>query len=125
MTPESGRSAGQDPVEALIDDLIHDILSEAGQPGAAATRGRGPLAGLIEAVTASSRTPARTSMFERLLLAQVLASSLADALAPALAETLAPEIMKALEHYTPGKPAGKEPATAGASREKGRKPEEK
>ncbi|NJC70748.1 hypothetical protein HC031_13635 [Planosporangium thailandense] len=125
MTPESGRAAGQDPVEALIDDLIHDILSEAGQPGGATARGRGPLGGLIDAIAASSRTTARPSMFERLLLAQVLASSLADALAPALAETLAPEIMKALEHYAPGKPAVKEPAAAGVSREKGRKADEK
>ncbi|MGC9668993.1 hypothetical protein ACNTMW_20845 [Planosporangium sp. 12N6] len=116
--------AGHDPVEALIDDLIHHILTEAGQP-AAATRGRGPIAGLIDMVTASSRTGSRTSMIERLLLAQMMAGALADALAPALAETLTPEIMKALENYPPGEPAGKEPAAAGVSREKGRKQEEK
>ncbi|GAA1810515.1 hypothetical protein GCM10009835_32450 [Planosporangium flavigriseum] len=105
----------------MIDDLIHNILTEAGQP-AAAVRGMGPIAGLIETVMASSRTAPRASMFDRLLLAQVVASALADALAPALAETLAPEIMKALEHYAPG---GKEPATAGAPQQRTRKSEEK
>ena len=119
MTAAPGRAAGHDPVEALISDLIHDLLAEADPSALAAVRGKGPIPGLIKTVMASSSTASRASTFERLLLAQMMASALADALAPALAETLAPEIMKALEHYAPG---GKEPAMAGAPR---RKAEEK
>src|SRR5580658_9179361 len=93
------QETGQDPVESFTDELIREFFSEASHPAKSARGGRGPMAALFEATMASSRTPSRTSMLERLLLAQTIASELADAIAPALAETLAPEIMKALDHY--------------------------
>lgn len=96
---ESGGPTGNDPVESFIDDLIHDILSEAGQSAKARVRGGGePVAALLETAIASASQP-KVSAIERLLLSQALASALADALAPALAELLAPEIVKALGHH--------------------------
>jgi hypothetical protein len=82
----------QPGVEALIDELIMEILDSAdqGQPPKPA------LAGL----------PKGGSTLERMLLAEAVAGMLADALAPALAEALAPRIMKALEG------GGEEPAGA-------------
>ena len=98
---EAREPAGHDPAESLIDDLIRDILSEAGQPPKARGGGVDTMATLIEkAIVSGPSTTPKSSVIERLLLAQALASALAEALAPALAETLAPEIMKALEHYT-------------------------
>ncbi|HZM84673.1 MAG TPA: hypothetical protein VFC19_53815 [Candidatus Limnocylindrales bacterium] len=112
MAGESRKEPEQEPVEALIDDLIRDILGEAGQ--SPKTAARGPLAALIETVMAapSQAAPSRASMFERLLFTQTIASALADALAPALAEALTPEILKALEHYAAGEKSG-EPAAVG------------
>ncbi len=111
--PESG----QDPVEAFTDDLIREFFTEAGQSTKSAGRGRGAMAALLEATMgSSSRGASRTSMLERVLLAQTIASELADALAPALAEALAPEIMKALEHYTADEPGHKEPTGATRAR---------
>jgi hypothetical protein len=124
MTAEPGKDPGHEMVEAFIDGLIHDILTEAGQPTAAVRRS--PMTALIEtAITSPPNKVSRTSMVERLLLSQTIASTLADALAPALAETLTPEIMKALEHYTTGEPPGKEEATAAGTKERAQKTEAK
>lgn len=88
-------------VEALIDELILEILDHAdqGQPAKAAGRGRSPLpGGLLEGVRSTmSRGGAGGSTLERLLIAEAIAGALADALAPALAEAIAPRIMKVLE----------------------------
>ncbi|MEV8637183.1 hypothetical protein AB0395_36630 [Streptosporangium sp. NPDC051023] len=95
---ENGKSAGAEQGESLIDDLIRDIFREAGQSTKNRARGADSIGTLIETALKSSQATPKTSAIERLLLAEVLASTLADALAPALAEALAPEIMKALEH---------------------------
>ncbi len=96
-------------VEALIDELILEILDSAdqAQPSKATGRGRSPLpGGLLEGVRSTmSRGGSGGSTLERLLIAEALAGALADALAPALAEALAPRIMKVLE-------GGDEPAAA-------------
>jgi len=121
---DSSGSAGHDPIESLIDDLIRDIYTESGQP-AKTTRARSgdTMAGLIESAILSgpSAAASRQSMIEKVLLAQAVASALAEALAPALADALTPEIMKALEHYTaddgPGEKAGSA-ATTGQSQQK-------
>lgn len=104
MAPEqTGNSAEHNPLESVIDDLIRDILGDAGQPTKTRARGGDPMTSLIETALAStSRTTSKSATVERLLLAQVFSSALADALAPALAEALAPEIMKALEHHLSG-----------------------
>lgn len=94
----SSKDPLQGPVEDLIDDLIREIFDDAGQ--AAKTGGRtrpagaSPLLDLVMAV--APRTSARTSVLERMLLADALAGVLADALAPALAQALVPRIMKAI-----------------------------
>ncbi|MFC5749434.1 hypothetical protein [Actinomadura rugatobispora] len=122
VSEESGEPAGHDMAESLIDDLIRDILNEAGQSTKSRARGGGdPMAALIEtAIASSSNAPPRASVLERILLTQALASALADALAPALAEALAPEVMKALDHY--GSDGNEEHRTAPATRTaKGRK----
>jgi hypothetical protein len=112
MAAESRKEPEQEPVEALIDDLIRELLSDANQ--SPKTAARGPLAALIETVMVPSRgTLSRASTLERLLFTQTIASALADALAPALAETLTPEILKALEHYAAGESRGGEPTAAG------------
>ena len=111
MADESRKESGPESAESLIDDHISEILADAGKSTHVGMRG-GPLASLLEVVTASpSRSTSRVSTLERLLLAQTIASALADALAPALAETLTPEIMKALEHRSAGEsPSPGEPA---------------
>ncbi|MES9539208.1 MULTISPECIES: hypothetical protein [unclassified Actinomadura] len=115
---ESGQSAGQDPIESLVDDLIREILNEGGQTTKARARGGDSKAKLIETAMTSASTAGPTGLtLERLLLVEVLASSLADALAPALAEALAPEILKAMEH--PGTSRGtsrRTPASAGQAK---------
>jgi len=91
----------QPQVEALIDELILEILNNAdqGQPSKKAT---GRPGGLLEGVRS---TMSGGSTLERVFIAEALAGVLADALAPALAEALAPRIMKVLE-------GGEEPASA-------------
>jgi hypothetical protein len=123
MADESSREPGQDHVESLIDDVIRDILNEAGASTKSAVRGRASTAALIETAIAAPRVGSRTSTLERLLLTEAFAVALAEALAPALAEVLAPRVMKVLERSTPGEPAGKGPG-AGPS-ERARKSEAK
>ncbi|MEU0559415.1 hypothetical protein [Dactylosporangium sp. NPDC006015] len=101
-------------VEALIDELILEILDSADQgqitkaPGRA--RGRGPMpGGLLESIRAGMAQGGMArggSTLERLLMAEALAGVLADALAPALAEALAPRIMKVLQGNAEDEPAG-------------------
>jgi hypothetical protein len=67
------------PIDGLIDDLIHKILDDAGARG-----------GL-------PRPEPDTPLLERVLLAEVFAESLADAIAPALARALAPKILQAMD----------------------------
>jgi hypothetical protein len=121
MATESKESrhpeAGQDPVEAFTDDLIREFFTEAAQSTKSGGLGRGATTAWLEASMASpSRGPSETSMLERVLLAQAIASELADALAPALAEALAPEIMKALEYYVSDDSSRKEPTGATRAR---------
>ena len=113
MAPQqSDEPTGHESADSLIDDVIRDILNEAGH--STKTRaGGGDMASLIEtALVSASGTAPKTSAIERLLLTQALATALADALAPALAEVLAPEIMKALEQSGPAQPSGQETASA-------------
>ncbi|WP_067801465.1 hypothetical protein [Actinomadura formosensis] len=111
---ESGEPTGHDSTESLIDDLIRDILNDAAHAGKTRAGAGEPMASLIERTLMSAGTAApRSSGLERLLLAQVLASSLADALAPALAEALTPEILKALEQHGSAGRGGRETASAG------------
>jgi hypothetical protein len=123
MAAESSKEPGQDHVESLIDDLIRDILNEAGGFSKSAGGGRMPTATLIETAIASPRAGSRTSMLERLLLAEAFASALANAIAPALADALAPRVMKVLEESMSGDMPGKGSQTG--SSERGRKQETK
>jgi len=115
MATESAKEAGKDPMEAFTDDLIREFFTEAGQSNKSGRRGRGGMAALLEAVMASDGASA-TSLLERLLIAQTIASELAQAIAPALAESLTPEIMKALELHAPDGQGRKEPTTATRAR---------
>ena len=121
MATESKESknpdAGQDPVEAFTDDLIREFFTEAGQSAKSAGLGSGAMAALLEAAMGSpSRRAWGTSILERVLLAQAIASELADVLAPALAEALAPEIMKALDHQRSDGSTRQEPIGATRAR---------
>jgi hypothetical protein len=119
----------QQHVEALIDELILEILdnAEPGQPSKTAGRGRTPMpGGLLDGVRSTmSRVRPGSSTLERLLIAEALAGVLADALAPALAEALAPRIMKVLEHEEQEPAGAAPPAKASATRSHGRKSESK
>jgi hypothetical protein len=118
MAAES-KEQGGDPADLAFDDLIRGLLTEAGQ--STQTAMRGPMAALLELVSApTSRPSPRTSMLEKLLLAETIASAVANALAPALAETLAPEILKAIESHGSDRSPGTGEAMAG-SNEGGRK----
>ena len=115
MATDSAKEAGQDPMEAFTDDLIREFFAEAGQSSKSGRRGKGGVSVLLEAVMASDGASG-TSLLERLLIAQTIASELAQAIAPALAESLTPEIMKALEPYAPDGQARKEPTGTRARR---------
>jgi hypothetical protein len=107
----------QPQVEALIDELILEILDSADQ-GQQPSKKAG---GLLQGVRS---TMSRGSTLERVFIAEALAGVLADALAPALAEALAPRIMKVLEGEE--EPASDEPpAKAPAGRSHARKTESK
>lgn len=108
-------------VEALIDELILEILDHADQ-GQPARRSALP-GGMLDGVRAGMSRGGSGSTLERLLLAETLAGVLADALAPALAEALAPRIMKALE--APGEQDQPAPSKAPAGRSHARKSESK
>jgi len=75
------------PIDGLIDDLIHEILNDAG-----------PLKDGLP------RPEPDTPLIERVLLAEVFAGVLADALAPALAKALAPRVLQAMEGGEPAAP---------------------
>ncbi len=103
MTESSSPNEPQhDPVEGLIDELIVDILNEAGQAAKLRGRGRSSSTGtapsLHDVLSTVPRGAASVSLIERVLIAEALAGALADALAPALAQALAPRIMKLIEH---------------------------
>ena len=102
-------------MEAFTDDLIREFFTEAGQSAKSGRRGKAGMAALLEVIMAPDGASA-TSLLERLLIAQTIASELAQAIAPALAESLTPEIMKALELYAPDGHGRKEPATATRAR---------
>ncbi|MEU7867069.1 hypothetical protein [Dactylosporangium sp. NPDC049140] len=84
-------NGGGQPVDGMIDDLILDILNDAG-------RGVGAPASMVP------QLPRGTPLLERVLLAEAVAGALADALAPALATALTPRILHFME--------GSEPAPA-------------
>jgi hypothetical protein len=114
----------EDQVEALIDDLIGKIFSDSGVSGDRSMRDMATTAALFEAAF-GTRPSSRTSMLERVLVAQVFAGELADALAPALAEQLAPRLMAALADFTAAETAGKPQTPNGRSTGQARKTEPK
>ncbi|WP_433617574.1 hypothetical protein ACQP2P_18385 [Dactylosporangium sp. CA-139114] len=65
----------------MIDELIRDILNDAGR----APHG---------AASLMPQLPRGAPLLERVLLTEVMAGALADALAPALATALAPRILQ-------------------------------
>lgn len=115
------RETGQDQAESSIDELIRDILNDAGVSPESGVRGRTPAASLIETVIANPRGRSHASTLERLLLAEAVASALAEALAPALAEALAPHVMKVMEQSAKTEPADKGTAPTHRPSERGRK----
>jgi hypothetical protein len=125
MAGDSSKENGHDKAESLIDDLIRDILNEAGASSRSAPGGMGPMAALLETAIASPRAASQTSILERLLLAETFASALAGALAPALAEALAPRVMKVLEQSTTEQSAEKTSPSTTTSGDRGRKAESK
>ncbi|WP_426503913.1 hypothetical protein ACPPVO_40695 [Dactylosporangium sp. McL0621] len=81
-------NGGGQPVDGMIDDLILDILNDAG-------RGQGTPASMVP------QLPRGTPLLERVLLAEAVAGALADALAPALATALTPRILHLMEGAEP------------------------
>jgi hypothetical protein len=88
-------SDGGQPADVMIDDLMHDILGDAGQAAAGSFR---------------PQLPGDAPPLERVLLAEAVAGALADALAPALADALAPRILRLTEGEEPGQQAERAPA---------------
>jgi hypothetical protein len=93
---------GAQPAEAAIDDLILDILNDAGRAPAATA-------------AALPQLPRNTPLLERVLLAEAVAGALADALAPALATALTPRILHLMESPEEPEPAKRAPARSGKS----------
>ncbi|WP_344616088.1 hypothetical protein [Dactylosporangium salmoneum] len=95
-------------MEALIDDLILDILNESKKSGT----------GLDAVMHMVPRMAPGTSLLERMLIAEALAGALADALAPPLAKALAPRIMQQMggEEGEHGEQAKRAPARSGGTR---------
>jgi hypothetical protein len=127
MPGESQQDTGEEQAESPIDELIREILNEAGVSAETPARGKASAA-LLETAFASALAGPKTSMIERYLLAEAFGSALADALAPAVAELLAPRLMKYLEQVmsseseSAGKGQGQaKPARSGGTSQ-GRKP---
>jgi len=119
MAGESSKGTAEDQVDALIDDLISDIFGGSGTH-AEAGGGMASAAALFEGAFGSGRKQSRTSMLEKLFLAQAFATELADALAPALAEQIAPRLISAVEQYMAnGSGAGKSGPGARSARSGG------
>src|SRR5215472_10934058 len=97
MAGESFKESSEKQVESLIDELISEIFRESGASAERSKSGMAATAALLETALGPGRTASRTSVLERLFLAQAFAAELAEALAPALAEQLAPRLLKALE----------------------------
>jgi hypothetical protein len=122
MAGESSQDTGNEQTtEALIDEAIRAILNEATGSAEPSGRGKASAGSLLEtAALASTLTTSKTSMLERLLIADALGSALADALAPAVAEQLAPRLIKYLEDAMASAAADESPGkgqarTAGSS----------
>jgi hypothetical protein len=124
MAGESPKTETDDQVEALVDELIGKIFSEPGGPTDRSMRDMATTAALFEAAF-GARPSSRTSMLERVLVAQAFAGELADALAPALAEQIAPRLMSALEQLTTPETGGKQQTSNGRSGGQTRKTEPK
>jgi hypothetical protein len=123
MASESFRDTSEKQVESLIDELISEIFRESGVSAERSKSGMAATAALLETALGSGRTASRTSVLERLFLAQAFAAELAEALAPALAEQLAPRLLKALEGHM--KEAGEKKPTPPTRSSQTRKPEAK
>jgi hypothetical protein len=123
MAGESPKDTGEDRVESLIDELIGDILNEAGPHAETPARGLATAAALFETAFGSGAKQSRASMLERIFIAEAFASELADALAPTLAEQLAPRLIRALEQYMADKSEGKKPEPGGRTGSQSRKSE--
>jgi hypothetical protein len=121
MAVESSKETGEDQVESLIDDLIRDILSDSGASSESSKRGPATTAAIFETALGSGWSDRRTSMLERLLVAEIFASELAKALAPALAEQLAPRLMKSFEQVMTDA-GNRKPASGSRSTSQRRKP---
>jgi hypothetical protein len=124
MANGSSKEAPEDQVESFIDELIGQIFSESGAPAGSAMRGMATATTLFDTAFGATGKASRTSLLERVLVAQAFAGELAEALAPALAEQLAPRLMKALEELMPAQAPDKAPASGGRPGQ-GRKPESK
>ncbi|MER7009136.1 hypothetical protein ABT297_39675 [Dactylosporangium sp. NPDC000555] len=110
-------------MDALIDDLIHDILSDAGRATGITGRGRAGAGGLLESVMGlTPRLAPGTPLLERVLLVEALAGALSEALAPALASALAPRILQLMEgEGSEGSEGQARPPAAGTARPPSRK----
>ena len=116
MAGESTKETAEGQADTLIDDLISEIFSDSGAVTDSSMRGMATTAALLETAlgpTRGSRGASKTSVLERLFLAQAFATELADTLAPALAEQLAPRLLKSLEELM-AQNAEKKPAPAGS-----------
>jgi hypothetical protein len=120
MADEPAQHTGNGQSDTLVDEAIRAILSDGGGPADPAAHGKGQAAMLLEtAALASTLTSPRTSMVERLLLAEAIGSAMAEALAPALAEQLIPRLISYLDDAVasqPGKDAGRAGGTASSGR---------
>lgn len=122
MTAEPPKETGEEQVESLIDDLIHDIFRESGMHSETSSRGMAATSALFEAAAGAGRD-VRLPALERLLIVEAFAAEVAEALAPVLADQLTPRLMKALDQVMAGQGAVKKPAPAGRAGTQGRKPE--
>lgn len=125
MASESSKEAGEDQVESLIDDLIHEIFNDPGTTAESSGRGVAAAASVFETVFGTGREASRISMLERMLVADAFAAELADALAPALAEQLAPRLLQALEQLMTDETADKKTKPTARSSSQARKPDTK
>jgi hypothetical protein len=96
----------RDPVEPLLEELIAELVANAGPDLKGGPQSEDPIAAALTeaAVLSLSQAVSEASEVERALLVGALASAVADALAPALASALAPELATALSNVAgPGR----------------------
>jgi hypothetical protein len=109
MANQPEQTTNQDAIDPVVEALIRELIETPSHPKTARKTTSATLTEELMAVLLpSTRTAAKASSVETVILAEALAPALAEALAPALAEALAPALEKALSNLVSPKKTSQE-----------------